>query len=186
MDDLLTSGDRSHRRLTEQGVDFRNAVQSLRTFQTDVAIAWDLQLREYSDKSDLDTYAVDVMRLERARMSLNLRLSDVLNGLSAQLQGPSSVHDPVFVLGVDDFDLNPARCVDLMRLLRTISIPRLFIVVLGDVSIARSLFNFKVASELADVLQPYSVNLERGNDIDAIAGGVSSNAIRKLIHPTAN
>ena len=87
------------------------------------------------------------MRTERARLSLYDNLDMVLDKLAR-----STFKNPLFILPVDDFDLNPPACVGFLRLLRMMSVPRLFTLVLGDVHVAETVFNLKLSNSLAEVV----------------------------------
>ena len=132
-------------------------------------------------------YALEVIRAERARLNLNGRLSTVLDTLADQASGRPDLFNPVFLLSVDDFDINPAMCLPLLRLIRMISVPRLFVLVLGDIDMATVVLNLKVSGDLALVAQ--GANDETGllsmpgDEVANIAGEVAFNALRKLIPP---
>jgi hypothetical protein len=49
--------------------------------------------------------------------------------------------NPLFVLPIDDLDLNPTACLAVLNLLRVVSVPRLFTVVLGDLEVAEVVVN---------------------------------------------
>ena len=81
----------------------------LQRLKSDVSLAWDGNIDQRAAQLDPDAYAQEVMRAESARLGLNRRLSDVLAKLAHVEHCRNQKRGPVlFVLPVDDFDLNPA------------------------------------------------------------------------------
>jgi hypothetical protein len=175
--------------LLESRSESRDTLLHLQHLETNVALAWDGNLAARGGQLDPDSFAIEVMRTERARLSLNRSIREALDDLARKVfgkDGRDGVSNPLFVLSVDDFDLNPLRCLDLLRALRMVSVPRLFTVVLGDVKVAEMLFNLKLSGDFArlagrsgreDLL---SLSAE---DVRGLAGEVAANAIRKLLPP---
>src|SRR5262245_39881816 len=121
------------------------------------------------------------MRTERARLSLYENLSEVLDRLARYESG-----NPLFILPIDDFDLNPPVCLGLLQLLRMISVPRLFTFVLGDVDMAEVVLNLKLSSALAEVAAgATSKDLLSILPTEAatMAGEIAAQSLRKLIPP---
>lgn len=175
--------------LLESRSEARDTLLQLQQLETNVALAWDGNLAARGGQLDPDNFAVEVMRSERARLTLNRSLKLVLDDLARKVFGKNwrdGVSNPLFLLPVDDFDLNPLRCLELLRVLRMVSVPRLFTVVLGDVKVAEMLSNLKLSGDFArlaggsgrkDLL---SLSAE---DVRRLAGEVAANAIRKLLPP---
>ena len=69
----------------------------------------------------------------------------------------SRVTNPLFVLPVDDFDLNPVRCLELLRLLRSIAVPRLFTLILGDIDQAEEVLQLKMTGDFAGIMDAETV-----------------------------
>src|SRR5262249_20099317 len=104
----------------------------LQKVQYKIAQAWNTDVSHQLNRLEPDVAAVEVLKLEGARLGLDKNLNDVLDKLAASYrQGPES--DPLFLVSVDDFDLNPVACLPLLRIVRMISCPRLFFLVLGDI-----------------------------------------------------
>jgi hypothetical protein len=175
--------------------EYEKSIMDLNKFQRDVALAWDGNVVERAANIDPDTFAVEVLRAENSRIRLNYRFRTMLNKLAETVfHRLGTVDDPLFILPVDDFDLNPIRCVELMRLIRMISVPRLFTIILGNTKIVHSVFQLKIRNELSAVgslesvipptisLDPMSVTHRR--PFSTIPTETSSNAMRKLIPPT--
>jgi hypothetical protein len=83
---------------------------------------------------------------------LNKNLSRALDELVAIIPRVCGVTDPIFVLPVDDLDLNPAvRCLEVLRLLRMIHAPRLFVLALGDMNMIEIVLDLKHSGEFMNV-----------------------------------
>ncbi len=152
--------------------------------QADVALAWDGNLASRAQHLDPDIYASEVLRAEAARLSLNKNLGRLLDRLSTEFYYTGHVRSPMFVLPVDDFDLSPSRCLDLLRLLRMISVPRLFTVILGNIRVALSLFGVQTHGEITRVAQSSSITAaERidGRNLHLMIDDIARNAMDKLV-----
>jgi hypothetical protein len=162
------------------------ALLDLRKLAADVAIAWDGNVQDRAGALDPDSYAEEVIRVEEARLGINGRLDKTLDALARELDRTREVKNPLFVLPVDDYDLNPVRALDLLHLIRMISSPRLFILVLGDVRMAEVMFNLKKSGEFASILRDANssdyLSLSP-SEIASVARTLSGHAIRKLIPP---
>jgi hypothetical protein len=163
------------------------ALAALHDLQTDVALSWESDVNSLAGHMDPDPIAREVMRAERARLSLNERLNSVLEGLAREVFVERADRPLLFVLPVDDFDLNPARCLELLDLLRTISVPRLFFILLGDEESAELAANLHVTSQLADAA---GRGLHRDflpiipGELAATAAIVAGNILTKLLPPS--
>jgi hypothetical protein len=112
--------------------------------QHDVALAWDGNIEKRAANVDPDVYAVEVLRAEQNRLRLDQRISKSLNDLHKLFIKPCRGDvEHLFVLPIDDSDLNPHRCLELIKLIRLLNVPRLFILLLGDLWLIRHFMNFK-------------------------------------------
>jgi hypothetical protein len=73
------SANSSPRGLLEPSSEYHTALLELQRLQTDVALAWDGNLPERQGQLDPDAYAVEVMRIEKARLSINAKFIQMLN-----------------------------------------------------------------------------------------------------------
>jgi hypothetical protein len=175
------------RGLLDVGAGYHDALLELQRLQTDSALAWESNLGERQGHLDPDSYAVEVLRSERARLSINRKIETVLNALARETFRGSDIRSPLFVLPIDDLDLNPLACLDLLKLLRLISVPRLFTVLLGDVRVAELVLNLKVSSDLGRLSgerQDPDLLALRPSVVGAMAGDIAANALRKLLPPS--
>ena len=95
------------RGLLEPHPDYRNAMLELQRLQANIALAWGGNLAACQGHLDPDSFAVEVIRTEHARLSLHNNLEMVLDQLAR-----STSRSPLFILPIDDFDLNPPACLD--------------------------------------------------------------------------
>ena len=166
--------------------DYLDALQSLQRLQTDVALAWDGNLPRRGDHLDPDAYALEVLRAERARLSLTGNLTRTLDDLAGSLFRGCGVTDPLFVLPIDDVDLNPLRSLEILRLLRIITVPRLFMFVLGDVNMVEVVLNLKYSREFSGTLgaePPQELLSVPSSYVRRTVATVASKAMRKLLPP---
>jgi hypothetical protein len=82
---------------------------------------------------DPEAYAMELEQAERERLDLRTRFASFLDALVVDFQRWRGLsRPPLFVLALDDADMNPARAVELMDLVRTLWHPRLGFLVTGD------------------------------------------------------
>ncbi|MEO1018703.1 MAG: hypothetical protein AAFY56_13580 [Pseudomonadota bacterium] len=165
-----------------------NSLLQLQQLQADVALSWQGNLVARGANLDPDVYALEAMRAEQARLRLNPRLARVLDDLARQSFYGHEVRDPIFLLPIDDFDINPAICLPLLRLVRMLSVPRLFVLLLGDIEIAKVVLNLNVSGQLAAMTGQGSRDEKLlavpMSDIGTAAGEIAFNALRKLVPPS--
>lgn len=161
-----------------------DAIKNLEELATDIGIAWEGNLQARAGELDPDTYSVEVMRTQRARLGVNERLRKVLDELAkSQCYGCDS--KTLFVLPVDDFYLKPNVSLQLLRLLRMISIPRLFFLVMGDVKTVEALFTEKSLADWTAVAgaRTFTHVPRRLNEAQARARELRARYLRKLLPP---
>jgi hypothetical protein len=157
---------------------------NLEQMQTAIARAW---RRRLPGSLDGDAYAVEVNQMEELRLRVNARLAEVLEGLAMNEPWPDGIKRPLFVLPVDDVDLNPFRCLELLQLLRMIAVPRLFALVLGDVRIAEAVTKIQLSGQYARLAKGASREAFVAiptSEVAAIVGATASKVIRKVLPPS--
>ncbi|HEV7404599.1 MAG TPA: hypothetical protein VGO11_16785 [Chthoniobacteraceae bacterium] len=163
-----------------------DALVRFKRLQTEIAVGWDGNVESRKGQLDADSYAVELIREERARLSLGRDLDRVLDDLATEGFIRTEKQSPLFVLPVDDLDLNPRSCLQLLRLFRLFSTPRLFFVVLGDESLVELVANLHVSNDLsrlaANVNNPKQLSVSP-DEVAHRAGNVAANAMRKLLPP---
>lgn len=133
---------RIFRKLEESNVHSKKCeepIKNLEELATDIGIAWEGNLAARAGALDPDTFSAEVMRTQRARLRVNERLKEALDELSNN-ECYGCKEGTLFLLPVDDFYLKPTASLHLLRLLRMISIPRLFFLVMGDIKTVEALF----------------------------------------------
>jgi hypothetical protein len=159
---------------------YRECRNRLRLLQRDVSTAWNSNLAQRAGKLDSDEYFHEVVRSERARVGLPDDLDKLLDYLAGEAPWQGGLKDPLFVLPIDDIDLNPAQAVDLLNLVRTISSKRLFTLILGDIRLMERVLEHHIAGSLSKLRQGLHGDDQRLlND----ASKAASEGLRKLIPP---
>jgi len=173
-------------RLIDSTPDYQDAMLALQELETNVCLAWDGNVAGRAGSTDPDTYAVEVMRAEMARLGLNVNVNRVLDLLATRVFDRGVIRDPIFILAIDDFDLNPTRSLELIRLLRAVSTPRLFTISLGGLRVAEAVFSLRVSGTLAATASPAAngrlLSLQ-ANEVRSIASELASHSLRKMIPP---
>lgn len=160
----------------------RDVLQELHRLQSDIVLAWDGTVSQRAERIEPDIFAQEVLRAEKARLRVNRRLRDVL----ARLSGARKYRKEervLYVLPVDDFYLKPASSLEFLRLLRMISVPQLFILVLGDLDVVGELFSQDMLGQLVRLAGEGSLRAIRSQELILTrrAGALTSHAMRKLI-----
>ena len=156
--------------------------------QQDVALAWDGNIEKRAGSMDPDVYALEVLRAEQKRINLNERIEKTLDDLCDKfIPYHSENGNPcIFVLPVDDFDMNPERCFELIRMIRMFNIPRLYTIILGDERILSHQLNIHFLKSLIKS-DTSSQPILFSNDISykecQLSHELSANALRKLFAP---
>lgn len=163
----------------------RDPLLLLQRLQTAVATAWEGNLPDRGGQIDPDAYAVEVMNAERRRLTFNVKLSEVVDAL-ATLVPCTDPPGPLFVVSLDDVDLNPLRCLEALRLLHLLAVPRVFTIVLGDMDMVELALNLKHSGDFSALVGHHArQNLVSipARDVATKVGEISANAMRKLLPP---
>lgn len=161
-----------------------NAIKSLEELATDIGIAWEGNLSARAGALDPDTFSTEVMRTQRARLRVNERLKEALDEISTnKCYGCDA--ETLFLLPVDDFYLKPTASLHLLRLLRMISIPRLFFLVMGDINTVEALFLEKSLADWTTVAgtKLFACRPDRLDDALSRARELRARYLRKLLPP---
>lgn len=160
------------------------AIKDLEELATGIGIAWEGNLRDRAGHLDPDTFSEEVMRTQRERLGVNERLRKVLNKL-AKYDCCGCGKGTLFVLPVDDFYLKPEASLQLLRLLRMISVPRLFFLVMGDITAIEALFFEKSLADWTKVAgaEIFAALPQRKDEILARTRELRARYLRKLLPP---
>ncbi|MCP4748191.1 MAG: hypothetical protein GY874_18950 [Desulfobacteraceae bacterium] len=156
------------------------AIMKLQQVQKSAAFAWEGNLAQRASQIDLDTFAVDTLRSENARVDLTQKFNEMLEDLAKEI----FENDTMFILPIDDFDLNFRRFYEMMHLLDLIRSPRLLTIILGDINLCRRLLYQKIKNDF--YLDPTKcsnfVALKNGNNFfDTFAYQQATGTINKNI-----
>ena len=159
------------------------AMDPLEELANDIGIAWDGNLQARASSLDPSSYSQEVMQAQRARLRTNKRFRKALDTLSNDgcLRGRRQT---LFVLPIDDFYLKPGVSLNLLRLLRMISVPRLFFLIMGEQKNMEALFFEKALADWTDVAGSQifaSLDKRRKNEVLSRAREMSARYFRKLL-----
>lgn len=147
-------GDGRSRGLLDNDLEDDRDVIRFQQFKAKIARALDGNLEARKGNLDREQYGQAVIEQEDDRLELISNLTEVLNHLSKAIgrtakqsgrSGDSS--DYLFLVPVDDVDLNPERCLELLRLLRTYSPPQIFFLLMGQFDIVESIVRQSILRE---------------------------------------
>ncbi|MBI4917900.1 MAG: hypothetical protein HY825_18835 [Acidobacteria bacterium] len=175
----------------EQGLEQRGLRDDIKalsyeisTLKHDIAVAWEGNLPQRSPNLDPDAYVVEMFRSEESRTHFPFRLRKLVDQLAEKARRKG--FNPVFLLPVDDFDLNPLRATELLHLLRMVSIPRLFVLVMGDARVTELVTALRKSGDFNEVIQyariPECLALP-GEEIGGTVRSIAAHAMRKLLPP---
>ncbi len=161
--------------LLSSGTDYQEAARALARLQTSVTRAFPGRAGSRADSSDPDTYAVTSRGEERDRLHLGRSFRAVLSQVSMALHGRRHLHTPVFVLPVDDLDLNVGKSLALLRLLRVVQSPHLVVIMAADLRLLSSILRLQYQGELAQIAGPVGLT---ANDRQ-LAHDLAADVLRK-------
>ncbi len=152
----------------------------LQELEVDAVLAWRGTHPRRAERIEPAAYAIEVFRSERAGLRLNPRFDAVLTKLATMIS-TGGVDNHVFVLPVDDFDLAPTRCLELLRIIRMVTSPHLFFLVAGNTRIAETVLRLQGEGDLSSLSKSHFANESRA--ISLCAMEIAANNLRKLIPP---
>jgi hypothetical protein len=160
------------------------AIKDLNDLSLDVCLAWGREYPRLGETIDIDLHAQELLRLEKARISLQSRFSALLDDLASSIAWTRRIINPIFVMPADDIDLNPVRCLDLLRLVRSFQSPRFMVLLFGDYSIARHVVDLSYLKEFGKLLPDHSVGSDKLRlSVDALAFRLGAEATLKMLPP---
>lgn len=175
-----TAGSRStqhHLALHQLQLDFQEVYRA-------ATLAWNSNIRERRSELDPDFYADEVRRTNSARLSLGEKVDCLLAKIGKEQLDACRIERPIFVVTIDDFDMHPTASLHILKLLRLLSCPRLFFLLLGEVQILEVMSDIGKSAEFGSVLAQH-IDLQTLGvskpQLARLAGSISRNAIRKLL-----
>lgn len=109
-------------------------VTAWRSFVRAATAAWDAQLSQRKPHLDLEELAVEVELAERRRLQLPQAFASFVDALARDYASWRRLPDgalPLFVIAIDDADMNPHKARELLDLLRTLWHERIAFVLTG-------------------------------------------------------
>ena len=161
----------------------QDAMTQLDDLANDIGIAWDGNLKARGGSLDPQSYSLEVMNAQRARLGTNKRLREALETLLEE-KCYDCKGETLFVLPIDDFYLKPAASLELLRLLRMVSVPRLFFLIMGDIKTMEALFFEKALADWTAVAGPQvfaSLKERKDQDVLPRAREMKTRYLRKLL-----
>jgi hypothetical protein len=158
---------------------YDDANKDLARLQTAVALSFAGNLKDRAGRLDPDTFAFEVRRGERERLQLNEEFAAVLSRLSREVAALPALDAPVFVLPVDDIDLNPSAAPLLLELLRAVQSPHLFLLLVADDRLLELIMRLRYRGDLARLAGPSAPRPDELLEADILA----SSAMRKHLPP---
>ena len=126
-----------------------------------VAAGWDGSVEQRSGRLDLEAYAIDLEEAERLRLDVVSTFTAFIDALAVDFhkrQSPYRKNElPLFVLAVDDADMNPRRSVELLDVVRMLWHPRLAFVLTGHSELFRHTLAEHFLGELRHPLRGHMV-----------------------------
>lgn len=110
------------------------ATRAWKDFLRAAAMGWDGSLPERRAALDPEAYALELEQAERRRLDVRRCFRELVDALVREfpaLVGWPDERQPLFVVPIDDADMNPERTVELLDLLRTLWHPRVAFLLTG-------------------------------------------------------
>ena len=161
----------------------RDAWRNFSDLMHDFALGWKTNLSGRMEV-DPDTYSSEVLRVEKARLQLDQFPEKLLNLGKFYRHSKNLTNEPLFVLPVDDADLNPQRFLDLLDLTRRAKAQNLVFLVLGNYNNLAQLLEWRYASEISTILPSKEIEQMAGkyvNQMEEFATHWAYSALQKLI-----
>lgn len=118
-----------------------------REFVEAAALGWNGDLQQRRAKLDPQAYVLEIQQVERRRLDVVTtfrRFVDALVRDYAEFERLSKEEWPLFVVAIDDADMNPERAPELLDLIRTLWHPRFAFVLTGDSALFRTTLQAKL------------------------------------------
>ena len=161
----------------------QDAMDELSDLANDIGIAWTVTCWPVHHPLDPQSYSQEVMNAQRARLGTNKRLYKALNTILKN--NCCGCHgEKLFILPIDDFYLKPAASLELLRLLRMISVPNLFFLIMGDIKTMEALFFEKALADWTNVSAPQifaSLETQKKAEILSRVREMKARYLRKLL-----
>lgn len=120
----------------------------------------------------------EVITSQAVALDFNNRFESVLDQIAKGIDQEGAI----FIVPIDDVDLTPTRCLELLRVVRMLSTPRLFFLIVGNIRNAEEMLRLQCEGELA-ALAGIMATSKTSDRIRSTSAQISSNHLRKLVPP---
>lgn len=172
-------GDEKHLKSKEAWKQFLDAA----------AAGWDGNRLQRAGKLDPESYAMEFEQAERKRLHVVSSFRRLIDALVEDLRAARFIRnagEPLFVISVDDADMNVERSVELLDLVRTLWHPRVVFLLTGDSKLFEAALMTVTLGRLMEPLRGMSVAEEVKGKIEEaqttalkVAEGIYDKAIPK-------
>ncbi len=123
-----------------------------RIFVKAVAAAWDEGVQTRRAQLDVDSYAEELEYVESQRLQVQRAFSTFIDALANDVATSAKQHKrPIsFLVAIDDADMNPSRCFELLQLVRSLYHPKVIFLMTGDVELFLHTVRAQIKSGLPD------------------------------------
>tara|TARA_R110002073_G_scaffold245043_3_gene407295 strand:+ start:22601 stop:25798 length:3198 start_codon:yes stop_codon:yes gene_type:complete len=151
-----------------------------RTLLRAVAAAWDEGVQTRRATLDIDSYALELEHVERERLTVPLAFREFVDALvkDAEKGLPDAGANTVFVIPIDDADMNPKRCVELLNVMRTLWHPNIVFVLTGDEEL---FMQTAAATFMQEFGLPHWASGEAGSYYEKTAKGLARDFFNKVV-----
>lgn len=148
--------------------------------------AWDGNLEERRSQLDADSYAMELEVTEGRRMRFRESFYRLIDALCTDAEPSAKGPMPLWVIPIDDADMNPHLTKQLLYLLRILWHPRVVYLLTGDGHLFRQLLRTHVFSDMADPLRGFAqLNGEHNtSDISRFSRKLAQDIYGKIIPPS--
>jgi len=155
-------------------------------FMSIAGSAWNGNLKERASQLDTDSYAMELEQTEGQRMRFRESFYDLINALSEDMIQGGNEKAPLWVIPIDDADMNPHLTKQLLYLLRTLWHPRVAYLLTGDGHLFRHLLRVHVLADMAEPLRQFAwVKREHGPaDLIKFSRKLAYDMYDKIIPPS--
>ena len=160
-----------------------NTEEEFRRLYTSATLAWNSNINERRNQEP-DYYSLELSRTNKARLSLNQRISEFL--FEATKDKQLGIDSPLFIVTIDDFDMHPTAALRVLKLLRMITVQRIFFLMLGDMSMLELMADLSVSREICSLIPSDIVNESLGfhpSQVGQAIGSISRTTLRKVLPP---
>ncbi len=158
----------------------RDVFREIIDLQTRVVSSFGSNLDARAGGLDPDNFAMESRRAERSRLGLPQAFADVLGRLAVEVERTARMPaPPLFVLPVDDLDLNPTGSFPLMELVRAVHSPHLIVIMLADLGVVRTVIELRYQKSFLEAGGAKTLESKER----AVVQDLALNALRKHLPP---